>query len=181
MELSPDDQNYLINLLYRIIVKRYWDRCAGRPRDSTYIGACRLKILHAQHQGLHQHFLHAPGNLKGTQVWFPVCTAVHKSFGRVILGSRKGNLKGGNLLRQPSCHHVWSRVIVPRDFFVSKPAKQVWVVFPTWNKSRAHIGYCTMNHAVTIRCADHTKWLCQIQRYNIKLTSIWDGNMAAAP
>ena len=30
-----------------------------------------------------------------------------------------------NLLWRPSCRHIWRRVIVPPDFFVAKPAKQV--------------------------------------------------------
>ena len=46
-------------------------------------------------------------------------------------------------MRQPSCRHVWNRVIVHLDFCISKPAKQALVAFPVWTKSRAHIG-CRM-------------------------------------
>ena len=36
----------------------------------------------------------------------------------------QGNLKGESVW-QPSCRHVWRGVIVPPDFLVVKPAKQV--------------------------------------------------------
>ena len=54
---------------------------------------------------------------------------------------------------QPSCHHVWMQVIVPLEFFIVKTAKQfpsAWVAFTHGLKSRTHIGYRTVNHAVTI-------------------------------
>ena len=47
-------------------------------------------------------------------------------------------------------------------------------------KSRTHIGYCTVNHAVTIMCPDRAEWLRQILRYN-NSSPYMTGNTAAAP
>ena len=53
-------------------------------------------------------------------------------------------------------------------FFHSRPSNFVKseLPFPLGLKSHTHIGYRAVNHAVMIMCADHAKWLCQIQRYN---------------
>ena len=50
-----------------------------------------------------------------------------------------------------------SRVIVPLDFFIAKSAKEVWVAFPAWIKSRPHSGCSAVNHAVKIMCADRAE------------------------
>ena len=44
----------------------------------------------------------------------------------VITCGGQENLRGGNLLRWPSCGHVWSRVIVPLEFFLklNPPSKR---------------------------------------------------------
>ena len=38
--------------------------------------------------------------------------------------------------------------------------------FPRELRSRTHVDYCVLNHAVTIMCAECAKWLSQIRRYN---------------
>ena len=81
----------------------------------------------------------------------------------------------GNMLWRPSCRHIWSRVNVPPNFVVVKPAKQVWVAFPPWTKSCAHNGY-----RVTIMHADRAEWSCQIRSYN-NLPPYVTVNMATAP
>ena len=63
----------------------------------------------------------------------------------------------GNLLQRSSWGHVWSRVNVPPDFLVAKPARQAWVAFPAWTTSRAHNGYCAVIHTVMIMRGDRAK------------------------
>ena len=62
-------------------------------------------------------------------------------------------VKGENLLRQPSWGQLWSRVIVPLDFYVAKPAEQVLVALIT----RMYNGYCAVSHAIPIKCVDRAK------------------------
>ena len=61
---------------------------------------------------------------------------------------------------------VWRRVIVPPDFFVAKPAIKCKLPLPRGLTSRKHNGYRSVNHAVTIMCADRTEYSRQIWRHN---------------
>ena len=77
----------------------------------------------------------------------------------------------GNLLWRPSCRNVWRWVIVPLDFFVAKSTKRE-LLFPSTLKSRTHISYGAMNHAVTIVFAGRAKSEGKITHFHT-WRSIW--------
>ena len=83
-------------------------------------------------------------------MYFPVpLKMIHGCFGqeKIMVSPFKGEY-GGELL------------IVPLNLFIAKPAKQARVAFP-------HNGYGTVNHAVTIMCANRTERLRQIRDTNV--------------
>ena len=54
--------------------------------------------------------------------------------------------------------------------FGFKPAKQVWVAFPTWTRSRLHNGYRALNHGVTIMYADPTNNCTKSEHLQVHIT-----------